>query len=427
MEVLEAAFRRAVGLAYTPWQARDLFLPEVVVAPFVGLGRLVGVRGTFGLVLCATAPFILLASVNVVLVYAIARRWLSDTWAARWVAALYAFHWLPLSFGSTPYPRTASTTLVLAATLALSLGGGLVAGGAAGAAIGLAFAVRHSEGMYLLPVLVIAAAAGSGRGRPWRRVLAVLGGFAAAAALAVGLYDLVTWGRPFASFVEVFRFTVIEGRSTSALAVKPATFYLARILFWVPLPLVPALFYAARVRAVRPAWTFLAVPLLVLSLIQFKQLRYLQGAVPFLVILGTAGFLAMRRRVRPWVVNALAALSLVAGVLGVRELRGKSMAAVTAARAIATEPGVRAVALSQAWAYGDRLYFGNRIDVRDLPTPPTAADLESAARSADRIAVYLLDLQGDPALAAALARRGFRESRTFAWGESESVVVFSRE
>jgi len=84
------------------------------------------------------------------------------------------------------------------------------------------------------------------------------------------------------------------------------------------------------------------------------------------------------------------------------------------------------VALSQAWAYGDRLYLGNRVEVRDLPTPPGAQELERAAAGADRVALYRNDLTGDPALATVLTRHGFTRNATFERGASKAVVVFAR-
>jgi hypothetical protein len=427
VEVVEEAFRRAIGLHYSPWEVRALFLPDVLVAPFVWLGSALGLRETFPLVLCATVPFVVLASVNVVLVYLLASRWLGDRAGARVAMAVYAFHWLPLAFGSTTYPRTISTTFILGAVLALSgPGRDGMRGAAAGGLLALAFAVRHSEGMYLLPLLLVAGFFEPyGRGS-FRRALGVVGGFAVGATLTVGLYDLLTWGRAFSSVIAVVGFTVVERASSSPVAVRPAWYYFSNILFWVPLALVPALVFAARARRVRLAWTFLAVPLAVLSLIQFKELRYLQGAIPFLAILGAAGFALMRERWRPWLATALVALTLASEVLGVRVLRGKSMAAVTAARSMASTAGVRVVALSQAWAYGHRLYVGNRVEVRDLPVPPRASDLEGAIPGADRVGLYREDLARDPALGAVLTRHGFTSNRVVEWGDSKAVVVFAK-
>jgi hypothetical protein len=428
VEVLEEAFRRAVGLAYSPWEIRDLLLPDILVAPLVRLGTALGLHGTFRLVLCATVPFVLLASVNVVLVYLLVFRWLRDRAAARIAMAIYSFHWLPLAFGSTPYPRTVSTTFVLAATLALfGTRRDVMRGAAGGSMLALAFAVRHSEGMYLLPLLLLAVFGDTDRRRSLRCALGVLGGFGIGAALTVGLYDQFAWGKPFASLVAVFRFVVVQHASSSPVAIHPMPFYFTRVLFWLPLTLLPALVLAARVRRARLAWAFLAIPLVVLSLVQFKELRYLQGAIPFLAFLGAAGFTVMRGRWRPWVVTTLLVLTLASEALGVRVLRGKSMAAVNAARVMASQAGVRVVALSQAWAYGDRLYLGNRVAVRDLPTPPSVSEIETATMDANCVALYRKDLVHDPSLALTLARRGFSSWRVFEWGDSKAVVVFSQE
>jgi len=426
VEVLEEAFRSALGLDYRPWDVRNLFLPDVLVAPFLRLGSVLGLHETFPLVLCATVPFIALASLNIVLVHALALRWLGDRAAARAAMAIYAFHWLPLAYGSTSYPRTVSTAFLLLAAIALSgTGRDARRGVLAGIALALAFAVRYSEGMYLLPVLFVALAGAEDRRASRLRTLGALGGFIVGTALSSGLVDALTWGDPLASLAALVR-VMLVGEGASGLSMRPPLFYLQRVLFWLPLPLLPALVLVARSRRVRPAWVFLVVPLVVLSFIGHKELRYLQGAIPFLAILGAAGFAVMRRRWRPVAATTLLALTLVSEVLGVRALAGKSMAAVTAARVMASDDSVMVVALSQAWAYGDRLYFGNRVEVRGLPTPPLAKDLDEKIPGADRVALYQKDLVEDPALAAVLTRHEFAPARIFRWGESKAVVVFAR-
>jgi hypothetical protein len=426
VEVLEEAFRRAVGLAYGPWNVRNLLLPDVLVAPFVRLGSTLGFHETFSLVLCATVPFVVLASVNIVLVYVLALRWLGDRAAARMAMAIYSFHWLPLAFGSTPYPRTAAVTCILLATLSLAGGRRHGARGlAAGCLLSLAFATRYSEGVFLLPLLLLCLSAGDGRSGALRRILGLVGGFVVGVGLTAGLYDLLTWGRAFASFIALSKLTLVEHASSSRIPVQGPLFYLARLLFWLPATLLPVLPFAWTDRRVRATWAFLLVPVAVLSLLTHKELRYLQAALPFLAILGAAGLAGARRRWPRAVVAVLLALTLVSEALGVRILRDKSMAAVTAARAMASDPGVKVVALSQAWAYGDRLYFGNRVEVRDLPTPPSEAGIVANVEGADRVGLYRKDLAGDPALATALAGQGFVPRSTIEWGQSKAVVVFA--
>ena len=62
--------------------------------------------------------------------------------------------------------------------------------------------------------------------------------------MAVGLYDLLTWGRPFSSLTAAFEFTVVERASSSAVAIQPPLFYFTRVLFWLTPTLFPALAFA---------------------------------------------------------------------------------------------------------------------------------------------------------------------------------------
>lgn len=427
VEIVQEAFRVATGLDYTPWNVRNLLLPDVLVAPVVRLGVLIGVRDPGHLAFVAALPFVVLASVNIVLVYRVARAWLGEVAAARAAAVLYASHWLPLAYGSTVYPRTVTTTCVLLAALALSGPGRDAARGlGAGAALALAFAGRYSEGMYLVPLLLLSTLAAPGRAAALRRALGVLVGSAAGAALTVGLYDLISWGSPFSSLVVLFRFAVVERASSAAVAAQPPLFYLQRALFWLTPALIPALAFAWGDRRVRWAWPFLVVPVAVLSLIGHKELRYLQGAIPFLALLGGAGFVALARRWGRISAAVLLLLAIGAQAYGTNVLTRKSMAAVAAARQMAADPSVRVVALSQSWAYCGRLYLGNRVEVRDLPVPPNAAAVAAAAAGADRVGLYLKDVEADPALRIALAERGFGERARYAWGASKVVVVFAR-
>src|SRR4051812_4985342 len=146
VEVLSEAFRRARGLAYTPWDIRNLFVPDVVVAPVVFLSRSASTRTT---IVLASLPFIALSSLTIWLVYRLAMRW-CDERAAIVAALLFATHWIPLSFGSTVYPRTLAAACVVAAVLIVDRWPF-----ASGLLIGLAFADRFSEIVFIAPVLAV--------------------------------------------------------------------------------------------------------------------------------------------------------------------------------------------------------------------------------------------------------------------------------
>src|SRR5258708_23416860 len=118
-------------------------------------------------------------------------------------------------------------------------------------------------------------------------------------------------------------------------------------------------------------WLGATLPVLALSLIHHKQLRYLQGIVPFLAILAAAGAMALWRSSWRRSTVALLAASLLLSLNTARTVVShRSAAAVEAARALRADPGLATVALSQAWAYGDRLFFGNRGEGPGPSTPP---------------------------------------------------------
>src|SRR5437764_2424802 len=113
VEVLSEAFRRAKGLSYVPWDIRNLFVPDVVVAPVVWLARGVSTRTAIFL---TSLPFIALSCVTIWLVYRLALHWCNEQ-AALVATLLFATHWIPLGFGSTVYPRTVAAACVVAAAL----------------------------------------------------------------------------------------------------------------------------------------------------------------------------------------------------------------------------------------------------------------------------------------------------------------------
>src|SRR5438552_16600721 len=141
VEVLSEAMRRAKGLAYQPWDVRNLFVPDFLVAPFVFIG---GLRA-------AAIPFITLTALTFWLVYRLAMKWSGDERAALAAALLFALHWIPLGFGSTVYPRTLAAACIVAAAIILDR-----YPFAAGALVGLAVADRFSEIVFLIPLLIIA-------------------------------------------------------------------------------------------------------------------------------------------------------------------------------------------------------------------------------------------------------------------------------
>ncbi|MEA2599088.1 MAG: mannosyltransferase 3 [Acidobacteriota bacterium] len=424
VEILQEGFLRALGWPYRPWEIRNLLVPDALVAPAVWLASALGVTSTRTLVWLASLPFVLLASVNVLLVFLLARRWLEREGPALLAAALYACHWIPLGYGSTVYPRTVSTTCILLAALLLGeRDGGRWREALAGGVLAVAFAVRYSEGIFLLPAFVALWLRGGSVPRRIGRCAVLLGGFLAFALLTVGLVDGLTWGHPFSSLAAFTRYTLVDRRSSSLVVSQPWYWFFWRLPKWLPITLLPFLWRARRVPGAARAALFLVLPLLALSGIHHKELRYLQGILPFVALLAAAGAWSWWESGRKRLTVAFCALSLLLGLKGIGFLRDKSMAAVQASQALAKVAQHQSVALSQAWAYGGNLYLRPAVSVFDLPV--TEKDLRSVLGKVQWVALYEKDLRSSPELGALLKQRGFVAGGEHRWGRSRPVILFA--
>ena len=423
VEVLAAAFRRAFGFEYAPWDVRNLFVPDVIVAPVLRLANAVGVVSPARLLEIAALPFIALNALTIWLVYRLAAKW-GDEVAAAVAAVLFALHWLPLMFGSTVYPRTIAAACVVGAALLLSARDTRWAALAAGALAGMAFTDRFSEIVFLLPLVILSREDGEGSPRkigadpsasPRLRMTLVLLGAAVTILLTVGAYDWLTWGAPFSSVRNFAHLTLVAPDFASRIKYQSPWWYLETLPRWCALTMLPLL-WMARKRA--HLW-FVLIPLVALSAIRHKEMRYLQGIVPFLAI-GAGIGVSMLWRERRRLAIALIAISLIWNLYGLKYLARKSMPAVMAARMLSDDPPVHTIALSQLWAYGDRLYFTDRREVRDILTPPR--DLAAALPGSDAISLYESDLT--PEIEALLAARGFVRRARFDTGAARAVVVY---
>ena len=423
VEVLSEAFRRARGLAYTPWDIRNLFVPDVVVAPVVFLSRGLSTRTTIFL---ASLPFIFLSALTIWLVYRLALRW-CDERAAIVAALLFAAHWIPLSFGSTVYPRTLAAACVVAAALIVDRWPFV-----AGVLIGIAFADRFSEIVFLAPVLLMVTKhrqeclchisrsadcpihARTGVAQTLLSVLKLMLGTTVAIILTVGLYDWMTWGAPFSSAIKFAHLTLVEPDFASRVKYQAPWWYFANIVRWCSPLLLPLLWYARRSRAI---W-FIVIPLIAFSAIKHKELRYLQVIIPFLCIAAAIGFAFMRNR---RIALALVAISIVWDLHGLRYLARKSQPSVMAAQWIASNPSIHTIAASQLWSYGDKLYLGDTMEMSDVGTPPE----KLSEVNADAVALYETDLDV-PSRVDALRTNGYAPVRTFRDDPARAVVVFMK-
>src|SRR4029453_17825671 len=169
-EVVQAAAKYAFGFEYQPWSLRCLFHPALLVAPLVkalgGAGPSVDpIRGAGA----SSVPAILASTASIWMVFRLAQSLAAPRPTAVLASALYATHWLPLSYGSMPFPRPISTMFFLAALLA-AVEPSRVRAFLGGALVAAAFAVRFSEGILSLPFCG-SSGAGTGRRPSWRSAL----------------------------------------------------------------------------------------------------------------------------------------------------------------------------------------------------------------------------------------------------------------
>jgi phosphatidylinositol glycan class B len=423
VEVLAEGFHRALGFPYGAWDIRCLFVPDVFVSPVIRIASWLGLESTRALAQAATLPFIALTAMTVVLVHQLTLRLLSDIpvppgegarrageglgtaeLAALVAATIFALHWIPLGFGSTVYPRTLAMFCIVAAALIAERRPFL-----AGVLVGLAFADRFSEIIFLIPILRVAR-------NNWLRIIA---GAAIAALLFVGAYDWLTWGMPFSSAIKFARLTLVAPDFASRVKYQAPWWYLANIARWCAPTMLPLLWFARK----RAPWAFLIVPLIALSAIRHKEVRYLEVMIPFLAIAAGIGA-AMLWRTRRNIAIALVAISIAWHLSGIRYHARKTMPAVRAAEMLGADPSVSTVTLNQIWAYGDRLYFGERMAVRDVGTPIDPARFALGLKDADAAVMAETDL--DPPIVDALRREQFVVVKTFRDGPAKAVVVFRR-
>ncbi|MDQ6893237.1 MAG: hypothetical protein M3167_11240 [Acidobacteriota bacterium] len=422
---MQAAAKYAAGVSYSPWVLRCLFHPLVLVWPVMKAGVLAGASDPGSFDFLAALPTLFFSSLSVALVALLARRWGWPISTALAAAFLYGVAWLPLAYGASPYPRPISTALLLAAfVLATSERRPSAACLAAGALAGAAFAVRWSEGAVLLPLVAWTW----WRYGDLRRCAALLAGFAAGAFLCAGLVDWLTWGTPFASLFAFVRIMWLEIPDARLAREKGFVWYLYSILRWLGPILLLLILYGARIRRYRPALVLGAGIVILMSCFAHKEWRYLQAAVPFLAMAAAGGWERLRERGLRAVAAAALLLSLPYGLERASATLGDRVASgLAAARYVrAMRPPPRVLALEQTWAYGEHLWLGNAVEIREIEynKPFRAGAIRQAAAGADVVGAYAQHV--DRASLEELAALGFRPLVSFPRVRSFECSLFGR-
>jgi hypothetical protein len=257
----------------------------------------------------------------------------------------------------------------------------------------------------------------------FRHAAAFAAGFVAMSLLTVGLYEFLTSGRPFANLIAFAKFTLIERQSSSLQKIQPWYWYFLRLPKWLPLTVIPLFFWPKGPRRLGPSAIFIAVPLLVLSAVHHKELRYLQGLIPFVSLATAQAAWRWWQSGRRHAVVILLVLGLAFGVSWPGFLRKKSMAAVLAAESLSRRPGLTKVALSQSWAYGGRMFLPRGTKIRNLPVHPTPTDLDAA--DSGWIGLYQDVVQTAPDIQSWLDEHGYEHFASFESARSRRVLVFN--
>lgn len=279
---LEQAHRLVFGTGIVPWEfregARSWLLPGLL-AGAMQLGRVVG--GGLAHVRAAQLLLCVLSLLPVAVAFATSAR--ARGLLAGLVAAVAAALWFELVL----FAPKALAEVVAAHLLVLGLHLQATATGArrrlaAGALLGAAIALR----VHLVPAVLVALAIAAWRDR--RSLRTLLPAAAGVVGLA-GLVDLVTWGRPFHSFLRTLQANVLEGKA-SEYGTTAWTGYLEAIAAtwsWGAVVVLPLAALGARRR---PA--FAACALVVLAThtaIEHKEYRFVYPCVVLAVTLAAIG------------------------------------------------------------------------------------------------------------------------------------------
>ncbi len=274
------------------------------------------------------------------------------------LAALFlAINKLHLSFATTVFPRTISSTFVLLAVWCLlmspprkhfAIWAGLTGlTGLTGLSLGVAAAIRYSEILFIVPGLIHLV-----MDKRYRDGAVLVVSFVCSLWLIVEVSDVLYWGERLASLEKMILYALTW---PDTLSRQPFYHYLTTLPSWsdwLTLGLAVASLKWAPSRMAM--WAFL--PVVLLSFLSHKEARYLLPAVPFLAMLAAAVFWRLASNAKGTRTAMVGALLAAIFVLEVSFLRFRSSEeAVDAARYVAdsTDGGV----VVQRWTSGGRLYL----------------------------------------------------------------------
>lgn len=279
VEIHEMTLATLFGQPWPIWELRSPFFPMGVIFPAQRLAVAFGATSPEQLVFAGRAVVAVLSTLVVPLTWLAARRLSPESPEVPLLAALLvAVNKLQMSFGSSELPRPVSAVFVVAAFVVLTrpvpralLGGVL---------LGCATAFRFSEAVFVVPAVLMFA-----KSSHWRLVPVLIGGWAAAAGVILGVCDYLYWGSPFFSLARAVDYTLLNRLSSRGY--EPVYQYLVLIPAWSNWTIVALAIVGSWHKRILLAWTWL--PIVVLSCLPHKESRYLIPAIPFVAIAAAVG------------------------------------------------------------------------------------------------------------------------------------------
>jgi hypothetical protein len=361
VEIHEMTFARLFDHDWPIWNLRSPFYPLVVIYPVQALLVYAGQTDPGWLVFAGRMVVATIATATLWLTFHVARRLFDSIPIALISVLILATNKLHTMTATTELPRPVASLLVLTAFTFVSVSGRPSATFSAGALIGAAAAMRFSEQVFILPMLVQL-----GLARRWKDMPALFVGFTAVAIVVLGPIDALYWGEPFFSVRNIIDFTLTRRLSTRGY--QPLYEYIRNIPEWTNLAVAAlALLGSLKSRSVvLVAWTW--IPVAILSLLPHKEPRYLVPILPYFSMLagwalwrtivslrsGTE-FSQSKRERRALLFAAIAVAVMMTEPT--RYVLPRSDEAVAIARYIAGVDPPHGVAAQQVWSIGGRIYL----------------------------------------------------------------------
>jgi len=399
VEILEFVRSRIEGNEYRMWDLRNPFFPMVFIYPFVFVAKIVGLNDPHLIVFAGRLAVVIWSLIGVWAAFGTGRTLFRSDGAGVVTAFLVSIAGLSTRFSASVLPRAVAGSLILVAVFLLLDKRSRRREIVAGLIVGVVAAVRFSEILVILAAVVVLVL--ERRPSAAKRV-ALAGGIAFA--LAVGLSDWLFRGDPTHSSIAIFRYTVLEGGSSRGI--QPWYEYLPLMIEAAGLMAIALAALAWKMKERRPLFTWVVVPVLGLSFLPHKEIRYLVPYIPFLMILVGAGLWRSVRDAtgsphdRRWRMGIFLAVALPAIVLHQVDLMRfrRSRDAVACAQYVAGRMDTGVVAFEQSWRAGRSLYLPRRVRMCDINTS-TIADPTQTLNYARNPQVRFIGLRSQHATA----------------------------